>query len=526
MGTLLCDFCSAENPPWQFDVPAFVVDIAPAKPFTSAGALATCRACRGLVEAQAEEALFQRALGHYTVAAAMAQIPPVLAQDALRALHARFWAEYRKAGAPTARMTTARRIWLAEAFSTALAKLKANDVSVRELVRRSGKTDAEWLALLKLTDDELMAFVEREGEDLIAVVEAMAAEAPRPDPLLVERPWMAALEAQWSAVATLDLLAKALKAHDCKAPTGGVWMEDSASPVINPAHGKNDLAINWERDAQVLRIAETYAWYGDALQAVRQAAQSVPDDVPLSKDMIPGTGHGFWWFTPPLEGIATTVHHAQVDGLLWSLANRGESGRPSHVVFSAYVRDTVAGTMRPVPTTMFRWSFGQTQAEMVQAMTTAYEQAYGPGGIWEKQAPRTFGKGPTLAAVQALAGFFMAGCAWLQQEILHVVEGGVQRHRRRQLQREYRLAQPVGAVKVIALRRSHYEHADAPAVTAAPETADTRTYTCQWVVRGHWRNVACGPARTERRLRFIHPYIAGPDGLPLRTQRKVFAVVR
>lgn len=33
--------------------------------------------------------------------------------------------------------------------------------------------------------------------------------------------------------------------------------------------------------------------------------------------------------------------------------------------------------------------------------------------------------------------------------------------------------------------------------------------TLQFVVRGHWRNQACGPGMTERRMRWIQPYLKG-----------------
>lgn len=40
-------------------------------------------------------------------------------------------------------------------------------------------------------------------------------------------------------------------------------------------------------------------------------------------------------------------------------------------------------------------------------------------------------------------------------------------------------------------------------------------YTHQFVVRGHWRNVAYGKGRSERRLRWIMPFLKGPEGTPV-----------
>jgi hypothetical protein len=37
----------------------------------------------------------------------------------------------------------------------------------------------------------------------------------------------------------------------------------------------------------------------------------------------------------------------------------------------------------------------------------------------------------------------------------------------------------------------------------------------QWLVRGHWRNQVCGPARSERRATWIAPYWKGPVDAPM-----------
>lgn len=37
----------------------------------------------------------------------------------------------------------------------------------------------------------------------------------------------------------------------------------------------------------------------------------------------------------------------------------------------------------------------------------------------------------------------------------------------------------------------------------------------RWLVRGHWRNQACGPGMTLRKRRWIDPYVKGPEDMPL-----------
>lgn len=70
-------------------------------------------------------------------------------------------------------------------------------------------------------------------------------------------------------------------------------------------------------------------------------------------------------------------------------------------------------------------------------------------------------------------------------------------------------------VAVIDLRRS-------VAQGLADVAEAERTYQHRWIVRGHWRNQACGPGRAERRRTYIAPYVKGPEGAPLLQHDKVF----
>jgi hypothetical protein len=49
-----------------------------------------------------------------------------------------------------------------------------------------------------------------------------------------------------------------------------------------------------------------------------------------------------------------------------------------------------------------------------------------------------------------------------------------------------------------------------------------RVYTARWLVRGHWRNQACGPARSERKHIFIEPHWKGPESGPTRVKTHEF----
>lgn len=75
-------------------------------------------------------------------------------------------------------------------------------------------------------------------------------------------------------------------------------------------------------------------------------------------------------------------------------------------------------------------------------------------------------------------------------------------------------------IRVVQLRRAvTHPH--------APEGGDPVTWSCSWVVRGHWRQQACGPSYSERRPVFVLPHVKGDPDKPLKPPRaKVFAVIR
>ena len=45
-----------------------------------------------------------------------------------------------------------------------------------------------------------------------------------------------------------------------------------------------------------------------------------------------------------------------------------------------------------------------------------------------------------------------------------------------------------------------------------------KTPTTQWIVRGHYRNQACGPKMSERRVMWIEPYWKGDENAPVRVR--------
>lgn len=83
--------------------------------------------------------------------------------------------------------------------------------------------------------------------------------------------------------------------------------------------------------------------------------------------------------------------------------------------------------------------------------------------------------------------------------------------------RARRDGRPEPAVTLIDLRRLY--RPQVPDEEGGEGSA--RRYRYRWVVSGHWRNQAFGPARSLRRQTWIPSYVKGPDGAPLLETERV-----
>lgn len=118
-----------------------------------------------------------------------------------------------------------------------------------------------------------------------------------------------------------------------------------------------------------------------------------------------------------------------------------------------------------------------------------------------------------------LSDLFYVLTAFCRQRILVTPSERAERHAAKRALRDGWANEPL--IRVVQLRRTErqgYQPSD---------TAEHRDYSCQWVVRGHWRQQACGEGHKERRPLWITPYVKGPEDKPLKAPRAtVFAVAR
>jgi len=248
-----------------------------------------------------------------------------------------------------------------------------------------------------------------------------------------------------------------------------------------------------------LRKAETFAWTAECRQAVEHVAKSVPLTTTFEKEEA--FTPAWHWFDEtgnrlPIIAINATEHPDITQAHLCALLIRPvrtESGRLARG-FVAFVRPSAAHA--PLPFLSWSWMVGEPLADALANIVPVAEAR-------DKAEPTK------VQLARNCTCFIAAADAWFRQRILMTAPGPVERHRRKQLAREFALDAPVADVKVIHLRRTEYE----PHGSGEHRSVD---WHCRWVVTGHWRHQACGTGLSERRLIYVWSYPKGPADKPLR----------
>lgn len=143
------------------------------------------------------------------------------------------------------------------------------------------------------------------------------------------------------------------------------------------------------------------------------------------------------------------------------------------------------------------------------------------GAVWQTLAdrPRELGvQVENLARQDRIGRYFAAALALMEQRI---IVSRAERPSRAARKRAADVWTHEPTIRVVTLRRSAHEAGQ------SARSGDPVEWSCQWVVRGHWRQQACGPERSERRPVFVLPYVKGDPDKPLKAPAdRVFAVIR
>ena len=286
----------------------------------------------------------------------------------------------------------------------------------------------------------------------------------------------------------------------------------------------SDLAVQYEIDEQLLKVATPFFWSRATTEAVYAASHGVPVDAQLDQVAL-NVVSAWWHFEEPLP-IQTTSEHELVRGMLIA-RTRSERGirfrigawvDPHEYSGEDHEHNWAWTSQLPpmAPSQVWYW-IDETLDEMLVRIRAKHREEYGPGGAWHEQDH--FEEDKFMVATDLLSRFVVAGSVWLNQRVVQETSEPVERHARKDFARS--TDHKLDAVKVVQLRRVQRPH------TEVQEGSEKREYSCRWVVDGHWRNQPVGPGRAERRLTYVHPYVKGPDDKPLRVPAgKVYEVTR
>ncbi len=119
-----------------------------------------------------------------------------------------------------------------------------------------------------------------------------------------------------------------------------------------------------------------------------------------------------------------------------------------------------------------------------------------------------------IIGTPSIVRFLVSSWLWLKQRIMRPHAEIANSRARKQAEHISMRA----SVNVILLRRSEHDGAQTPA--HSPE------WSCQWLVRGHWRQQYL-PSTQSHRPTWIEPYVKGPDDKPLKAPTPtVYQVIR
>lgn len=336
-----------------------------------------------------------------------------------------------------------------------------------------------------------------------------------------EHTYMKAIETQYAA---LSDLATAIQREHAKRAAG----------LPMQMIGTVKAVENYSIDYQILKRSETYCWFKDQTEAVVSAGITLPGSVRLDRDLTPVRA-GWWYFVNPLnikttEGIDGNDDHVMALSWSWAVINEQNDGLGTIISLEGTGRTGVIMAAyiwadgRPVPSTQFFWSEGQSLERMITETRASLTRNFSDPNYRDGQA--ALARLPmTMQAVEQMARFFAAGNLWIQQKILVQQSRAMERHARKRFEKEGKTAhRPLSDVQIIQLRRR-----EVVALEKTKPGAGAVDWKCQWIVggtTGFWRNQWYATKGYHIPIH-IDPFIKGPADRPLKVPtHRVYAVNR
>lgn len=270
----------------------------------------------------------------------------------------------------------------------------------------------------------------------------------------------------------------------------------------------------WDGDmVRRLPYADTYWVDGNVQALLNSGANTLPHGMTIERTTPPSV-NGFVWLSRPISvktnngtdsklwGIQWMPAHINpsIDGIRMGLVHdKGDGSFDAYAILS-YITNFYGEVG---PGFLSTWGF-ETSLRAAAELDIKY-----------RQSNMSDDDLTTATATKRLWGAF---CLFVQQRILVTRHAQAERHARKRLEQQSWTATPV--VRVVELRRKEHvgnSHGVQPV---------EREWSCQWLVRGHWRQQWYAKAQRNQPI-WITPYVKGPEDKPLRPPRAtVFAVVR
>jgi len=578
MAHSVCDFCSVPGATELFDVPDFEL---PEKVGVSVGGWMACDQCAALITANKRSALLERSLTTLAF--------PKFTKSMVQGVHHRFWAGM-DAIIEARGIMQGVKGFVDDEMLRHKANVSPRSRRVETVARLIGISESDVESLIrgdKLHPSIALKLVEwrnsfgtKTGEEVASMLSG-GVKPPLPQGHIPH--WQRALDARFGAIALLSRAMSLNGSQDSIRFNDTIDLNDPVAlkkKVAQAQSFKTLRDLGFREDLRYLQAADSYSFNQETIEAIREAAKSIPHDSPLSAVETPNIGAGWFWFSDPIPVTASPAASNETNALLWGWSNGqakyridlskivnklspelverikgshvdllddeeirilGKALRESGVtqeefdqmaeevnqpslMFSAYVLDKkglVTKSGEPMPSTRWYWPLDMSYDEMIEYNGRGWDKTYGPGTKFEHSAD-IIGREETLTCIGELSLFFLAACVWFKQKIVVATPGHIERHARKRYVKEHKLKeQPT--VRVIALRASLKE----PGEPREPREGESpREYHYRWIVKGHPRLQVCGPGRRDRKLIWIDPYPKGPEDKPLRTREKVYAVIR
>lgn len=258
-----------------------------------------------------------------------------------------------------------------------------------------------------------------------------------------------------------------------------------ATPVPRP--DRDTLARFCRHTAHTLPAANLY-WVSTEFTAVAAAAGRNLPDLTITSEELPAPHGLLVWQLPiahtttPYPVEVTAAHWATTPSGVWvCFYTRPEAVFPAHE--RARVRSVIGWLMPATPPLpiSFDGELGEAQRSLVATLLATWLLLHQPGVA----------------------------------DVTH------QAITKKKLRKAYaRAGRPVPTVRIIDIRRriNHTSPGDGQVDSGEHPT---RTYSVRSLVSGHWRTQRYGPKLSKSRRIFIHPYLRGPEGAPLRVTETV-----